>query len=245
MKRFVACLSALLVLPLSAQWSAGIVSIAPTSPYVDIDNDIRVFPVISYEGERLVWRGPSLSYKLSGLQRGKPSWSLTLNLGPNELDAEESSRLSGIEDRDFSILASVRYQHPMDFASFSFSAETDVSGKHDGQRIVVGLERPLFIHAKRKWIVNAGIEAEYLSENYTDYYFGVSAAEQSVSSFMQYSVESVVQPSLTLGGYYQFNANWQFIGSLRWQVLADEIKDSPIVDSPSAVNGFAGVVYAF
>lgn len=245
-------ISALMMLLFSfsvlAQWSAGIATIVPSSPYKGADSEILVIPIVTYEGERLSWRGPSLSYKLTGLKRNEPSFSLTLNLAPNELDSEDSEdsdQLNGIDDRDFSFMAGINYVHPLGFATLESSVETDISGKHDGQRAVVSIERPLFMHEKRKWVVNLGAEAEYLSANYADYYFGVTEAEQNRSQFDAYSVGSVIQPAIKLGGYYQFNKDWMMVGNLRWQALASDIKDSPIVESSTAIDGFIGVVYAF
>ncbi len=94
-------------------------------------------------------------------------------------------------------------------------------------------------------MVNLGFELEYLSADYADYHFGVDSEEQSDSVFSQYQVGSVVQPWVTLGGYYQINKQWNLVANLRWQSLPNDVKDSPIVDGSAAVNGFFGLLYAF
>ena len=230
---------------LLAQWSAGVATIFPSNPYLGTDTEIKVLPIITYEGKRLSWRGPSLAYKLSGLEMGEPSFALSLNLAPNELDTNDSDRLNGIKDRDFSFMLGVNYSHPLDFATVSVSFETDISNKHQGQRAVVGLQRPLLTHPKRKWMINLGAELEYLSADYADYYFGVDADEQNNSVYSQYQVGSVFQPGVTLGGYYQINKHWNMVANLRWQSLPGDVKNSPIVDGSGALNGFFGLLYAF
>jgi outer membrane protein len=77
---------------LMAKWSAGVATIVPSNPYLGTDTEVRVLPIVTYEGERLSWRGPSLSYKLSGFERGEPSFALSLNLAPNQLDTDDSDR---------------------------------------------------------------------------------------------------------------------------------------------------------
>lgn len=245
MKYWVLLLAALFSGTASSQWSAGIASISPTRPYIGSDNDLKFFPIVTYEGERLTWRGPFLSYKLLGTKRNEPSWSLVLNLSPNQLDSEDNKELQGIEDRDFSVLAGVAYTHPFDFATFRVAVETDISGQHDGQRLVLGLQRPIAKHPQRKWLVNVGVEVELLTDNYVDYYFGVSALEEANSGFSRYQAEQVVQPSVTVGGYYQFTSRWMLVSNVSLQMLASDIKESPIVNRSSAVNGFVGVVYTF
>lgn len=246
MKNFaIICFSLLFSSSLLAKWSGGVATIIPSNPYVGTDTEIRVLPIITYEGERLSWRGPSLTYKLTGLERGKPSFALSVNLAPNQLDTDDSNSLQGINDRDFSFMLGASYTHPFDFATASFSLETDISNKHKGQRAVLGFQRPLFVDTKRKWMVNLGLELEYLSDDYANYYFGVDLEEQNNSAYTQYQVGSVMQPGVTLGGYYQINKQWNFVANMRWQALPTDLKNSPIVDGSAAVNGFFGLVYAF
>ena len=202
-------------------------------------------PIVTYEGKRFSWRGPSLAYKLSGFERGEPSFALSLNLAPHQLDTDDSDLLNGINDRKFSFMFVASYTHPFDFATVSFSFETDISNKYQGQRAVAGLQRTLFAHAQRKWIINLGLELEYLSADYANYYFGVDLDERNDSVYSQYQVDSVVQPSLTLGGYYQISKQWNLVANLRWQSLPGDVKNSPTVDGSGAVNGFFGLLYAF
>jgi outer membrane protein len=239
------CFSLLFSPLLLAQWSAGIATIIPSNPYLGTDTEIRVLPIVTYEGKRLSWRGPSLAYKLTGFERGEPSFALSLNLAPNELDTNDSDRLDGINDRDLSFMFGASYTHPFDFSTVSFSLETDISNKHKGHRAVAGLPRTLFAHAKRKWMVTLGAELEYLSDDYADYYFGVDLDEQNNSIFSEYQVGSVLQPGITLGGYYRISKQWNVVANLRWQSLPTDIKNSAIVDGSGAVNGIFGLLYAF
>ncbi len=232
-------------LPAMAQWFAGFATIVPSAPYNGLDTDIMAMPFVSYEGERLTWWGTSLSYRLTELQHDQPSMSITLDLAPNELESDDSDELAGIEDRAYSIMAGVDYGYRFSFGSLDLSVETDVSDTHNGQRAVIAFEHPIITHPKRKWLVSIGVEAEYISRNYADYYFGVSEQEQLNSIYTSYKVDSIIQPSATLGGYYQFNPQWMLVSNLRWQALASEIKESPIVDSSVVVDGFVGVVYVF
>ncbi|MFT6899743.1 MAG: outer membrane protein [Paraglaciecola sp.] len=246
MKNFLLlCCSLLFSSSLLAQWSAGVATIIPSSPYVGVDTQIKILPIVTYEGEQLTWRGPSLTYKLTGLKRGEPSFSLTLNLAPNRLDTDDSDSLNGIKDRDFSFMAGASYRQPFEFATVSLAFETDVTNKHNGQRSVVSLARPLLSGPKRQWMLNLGVELEYLSANYANYYFGVDEEEQNNSDFSQYQVGSLLQPGVSLGGFYKITGQWNVVANARWQALPNEVKDSPIVDGSSALNGFMGVIYSF
>jgi outer membrane protein len=231
--------------PVYAQWSYGIIGIGSLTPYKGLSSESLVIPVASYEGERVIWRGPSIQYKLTGIPRGKPSWRLSLDMAPNELEANESSELMGIEDRDFSLLAGVRYIYPTQYGELSAVLQTDVSNKHSGQRAAINFERVLFQHQERHWALTAGIQMEYLSDRYADYYFGVSAPEAAASNYAEYQVNAVWQGGITFGGYYQFTENWQGIIQTRYLRLADEVTNSPIVTDDYTVDGLMGITYQF
>ncbi|WP_371195875.1 MipA/OmpV family protein [Glaciecola sp. SC05] len=228
-----------------AQWSAGVAGIGSATPYKGLSSESIVIPIVSYEGERVIWRGPSLQYKLSGLKRNQPSLRLSIDLAPNELEAEESIELSGIETRDLSFLAGIRYIHPTEIGEFSAVLQTDITNKHDGIRGAVNFDRVLFSAADRSWALIGGVQVEYLNDRYANYYFGVSEAESIASNFAEYEVDALWQGGLTLGGYYRFAGNWQFTAQTRWLSLATDIKDSPIVDDSSSIDGFVGLTYQF
>lgn len=231
--------------PADAEWSYGVVGIGSLTPYKGLGSESMLIPIASYEGERVIWRGPSIQYKLTGLQRGQPSVRLSLDLAPNELEASESAELSGIQDRDFSLLAGIRYIYPTQYGELSAVFQTDVTHRHSGQRGAINFERVLFQHDKRQWAVTAGIQLEYLSDNYANYYFGVSQGEAAFSNFVEYQADAVWQAGLTLDAYYRFNENWQALIQTRYLRLAGEVINSPIVDDNYTVNGLIGVTYQF
>jgi outer membrane protein len=228
-----------------AQWSYGVMGIGSLTPYKGLSSESLVVPIVAYEGERLIWRGPSVQYKLTGLQRGQPSLRVSLELAPNELQANESNELVGIQDRDLSVLGGVRYIYPTAYGEFSAVFQTDLTNTHSGQRGAMNFEPVLFQDASRQWAVTGGVQLEYLSDDYAHYYFGVSAAEAAVSNFTEYQVDAIWQAGLTLGGYYRFNKNWQGIIQTRYLSLADEVSNSPIVDSKYTIDGLIGVTYRF
>nr|WP_136252740.1 MipA/OmpV family protein [Ningiella ruwaisensis] len=226
-------------------WSAGIAGIGSLTPYRGVSSESLIVPIVAYEGERIIWRGPSFQYKFTGTERGEPSLRLSIELAPNELEASESNELNGIEDRNLSFLAGLRYVYPTAYGQFNAVYQTDITGEHNGQRGALNFERPIFQDPQRRWMINAGVQVEYLSSNYADYYFGISREEAARSIFEEYAVGAVWQGGITLGGYYQFNQDWQVIVSTRFLSLASDIKNSPIVEDDYTIDGFIGVTYQF
>lgn len=229
----------------AGQWSVGPVGIMQASPYVGGESGFMFVPAVAYQGEKLVVRGPFADYFLVGGQPGEMSVALTLGLGPNQLEVDGDARLAGIEDRDSGLLGGVRVDYPVWGGTASFALQTDITSESEGQRAVIGWQKPLFNTDPRKWIFSAGVEVEYTTSDYANFYYGVSNAEAAASEFAAYESGSVVQPSITVGGYYNFDKNWQLIYNMSWQVLASDVEDSPIVDQSGVASGVIGVVYNF
>jgi outer membrane protein len=228
-----------------AQWSAGVATIASSTPYKGLSSESIVVPIVAYEGERLIWRGPALQYKLTGLKRNEPSLRVSVDLAPNALDIDETDELEGIERRSLSFLAGFRYIYPTPIGEFSAVIQNDVSSKHNGQRGALNFQRVLGNAQDRSWVITGGVQVEYLSDKYADYYFGVSQSEANNSIFEEYEVGAVWQAGLRLGGFYRFAENWQITAQSRWLNLADDVRDSPIVDGSNTLDGFLSVTYQF
>lgn len=229
----------------AGQWSLGPVLISQPSPYVGGDSGYLLVPGISYQGERLIVRGPFVDYFLYGNGRSQPSVALTLGLGRNQLDVDGDKKLAGIEDRDSGFLGGIRFDYPFFGGVTSLGIQTDISSKSEGQRLSLGWRKPLFDHNPKKWLLAAGVELEWISNDYANYYFGVTRSEALISSFNQYTVDSVVQPAANIDGYYNLTQKWRFTYNVRYQQLASDVKDSPIVDESGVISGILGLTYAF
>jgi outer membrane protein len=230
---------------MAGQWSAGPVAIVQASPYIGGESGFLLVPAVAYEGEKLKVRGPFVDYFLIDEGREGFAFALTFALGSNELEVDNDPILAGIDDRDSGLLAGVRAEHPFMKGRASLSLQTDITNKSQGQRATVAWSRPFFSPNPRKFIFTAGIELSWESKDYADYYYGISNQESLNSIYNEYKVDSVVQPSLTFGGYYNFTEKWQVIYNLELQMLSSDVKDSPIVDQSSVASGVVGVVYNF
>lgn len=240
----VACLSGFSAFA-SANWSTGILGVGQSNPYIAGEAANNIFPIVAYEGEKLVWRGPFLDYYAIGTSRSDFSLSLNVGLVANELDTDNDSTLEGIQDRDNSFMAGVTFRQAVLRGTLNATLQTDISGEHDGQRALLGWSTPIASHERKKWQLNAGVEVEYLSDKFANHYYGISLQEATVSDFAFYQADAIVQPAITVGGYYSFNQRWRLIGNLRATALASDITDSPIIDSDYLMSAVVGVTYLF
>lgn len=228
-----------------AQWSAGVIGLGQSNPYIGGKTGVDVFPVVAYQGEKLVWRGPFLDYFVMGTSRSDESFSVNIAFAPADFDPDGDVNLIGIEERKNSVMAGFTYNQALWTGTISASLQTELTNRHQGQRATVGWQKAIARHTEFKWQITAGIELEYISADYADYYYGVSATEAANSSFDAYDVGGVVQPQATVGGFYRFAESWQLIANIGLQRLDSKVQDSPIIDADWVADGFVGVVYNF
>ncbi|GEM_PF-4785262 len=229
----------------AGQWAVGPIAILDASPYIGGENGVDVFPGIAYEGEKLKIRGPYVDYFVVGGGREDISLALTLGLGANQLEVNGDEQLVGIQDRDSGVLAGVRIDYPIFNGTGSLAVQTDVTDESNGQRAVISWQRPLFNSNPRKWILAARVQAEWSSDDYANFYYGITPQEALASNFDEYTVGNTLQPSIGIQGFYNFSQNWQVIYSMDYQLLSSEVKDSPIVDESGALSGIVGLAYVF
>ncbi len=230
---------------LAGQWAVGPVALQQASPYEGGDSQLRVFPGVAYLGEKFIFYGPQAAYFFKGTRRSDFNLSVTVALGPNQLDVDNDPRLLGIENRNSGLLAGVRMNSKLLEGKASLALQTDVTGQSGGTRAIAAWEKSLFQSNPAKWNFTAGIQLEWNSQDYVDFYFGVSNEEALASRFDAYEAGSTIMPSVTLGGYYNISKKWQVIYNAQYQLLSSDIKDSPIVDQSAVLTGVIGLFYLF
>ncbi|MED5526756.1 MAG: MipA/OmpV family protein [Pseudomonadota bacterium] len=227
----------------ASRWSAGIGVIQSPSPYIGVDNQNLVFPAVGYEGKDFYLRGPSAGYYLAKDEL----WSLALGLqlGPSRLDPDKSDdqRMKRLDDRKFSVLGGVRATHKAKWGLLEGTLATDVSGRHDGQYAELAYKYPVIRNARFQ--LTPGLGLAYYSDDYADYYYGVSGGESLRSGFAEYHPGSATNSFATLDMNWKFASQWLAVASLRYTWLDDSLSDSPIVDKDHSTSAYLGLVYRF
>jgi outer membrane protein len=85
------------------------------------------------------------------------------------------------------------------------------------------------------------------SEDYNDYYYGVKNSEAlNAIGRRAYSADDDINYRLgAVAVYQQKTSPWMFAGGLRYDMLGDEIDDSPIVSEDDEMTAFIGFAYQF
>lgn len=209
-------------------------------PYRGMDSDVMPFPILRYRGKRFSALGPNLSYLLIGLQ-GPWSFSATLSPAFDGYDADDSSFLDGMDDRDKTVEGGFEVEYDTDIADFSLSYKHDLLNEHDGYQVDVGVRKPWFVG---RFIIAPSVSYNYWSDDRSDYYFGVRAEEATA-----------VRPEYELDGTSNWDAGVFASTDITRRVFAlagagytyydDDIRDSPIVSADGKFRVFVGFGYMF
>jgi len=224
------------------QWSLGAGVGVLNSPYKDYDRDVYPVPVITYEGDDFWFRGLGGGYYLWNDTADK--LSIMAYYDPMHFKPGDSDdwRLKQLDKRKSTMMAGLSYVHNTPYGFLRTSLAGDTLDNSNGYIWDLGW---LYRYTNGGLTLTPGIGVEYTSENYNDYYYGVSRRESNRSGLERYSADDGWNPYLELSASYKFATDWNVYGTGRYARLSDEIKDSPMVDKSWAGAFSVGVTYSF
>ena len=222
--------------------SVGIGAHVWDTGYRSVDAETYPVPAFWLESEHFYVKGFEAGAYLFKTDRQR--LRLGLSYMPLSFDASDSDdrRMKRLDDRDASVFANVGYSLITDYGTLNVELGADVSGKSDGmQGNVSFLKRFAF----GEFGITPQIGAVWTSENFNNYYYGISRAESKHTGLSRYDANSGVSP------YVRLVADWQVTdrislyaeGSVR--ALSEEIKDSPMMEDDIMYGFGCGVSYRF
>lgn len=226
----------------SRPFSAGLGILYKDKPYRGYDSDEKtnLVPVILFEGESFFVRGSSLGWKFidnNGLEFAAIGEYLA-----DGYESSDSDFLRGMDDRDPSLGVGAHVIWNPDALGFKMSAVTDVADNSDGQQV---RGEVFYKYRTGDWMFKPSAGFVWQSEDYNDYYFGVKNSEARIGR-PAYTADDDLNYRLGVVAVYQQKTSpWLFAGGLRYDILGDEITDSPIVSEDEEMTAFIGFAYQF
>ncbi|WP_157982795.1 MipA/OmpV family protein [Aliidiomarina minuta] len=225
-----------------AQWSLGGAVISTDASYKGLDSDTLVVPLVGYEGERFYFRGIEAGYRLNDSRRNRLSAHVTASPFRFRPRENKDPQLSQLDSRNFSAEAGMSYQMLTRYGEVELRGGLDMRG--NGHRFSASYSFPLS-RDPRKWQFGPRVGATYISSEYTDYYYGVSAAEAERTGLNEYSSQDAVNPFYGLGGYYRFGDRLSVLGNYRITKISSKISNSPMAEGSRTTTLFVALSYSF
>jgi outer membrane protein len=215
------------------RWSLGVALSLSDSPYAGEDIRPRPFPLITYNGDRVFWRGLSGGvhvykgdvFTFDAIVSGRFDGFDIKDLGREEL-AANGVNIDHLVDRNDGVDVGVSASWEVRSGEFKVRALADATDTSGGYEVAVDYAYPLQIGKTR---VVPAVGAKWLSKDVANYYYGTLDEEVARGAPLYRPGASVI-PELSVGVYRPIGEKWMFFGSVKYEFLPTEITDSPLMD---------------
>lgn len=216
-----------------SRWAVGVAGAVRSGIYAGEDSYSRAIPFIAYEGERFYLRGPVLGYHLVKRDGFVLDGFVSAQLDAVDADdfgVEELARRgidrALLEDRDDSADAGLAATWKGDAGELVLEFKSDITDTSGGYAADLSYLYPLYLGGA---VITPGIGVTALSSDRADYYYG-TLDEEVARGVVEYRPGSVTIPHVGVSVVKPFAQRWRLLARLDYQVLPDEIQDSPLVD---------------
>ncbi|MFL9583286.1 MipA/OmpV family protein [Stenotrophomonas sp. AB1(2024)] len=224
------------------RWSIGVAASVRQSPYAGEGTRVRPVPLLTYEGERLFWRGltggvhlvQGDTFSLDAVLSGRFDGFDIKDLGRRELLANgvDPARL---DDRDDGLDAGITASWSSRAGEFKLSALADVTDASGGYEIAADYAYAL---TWGRTTVVPGVGVRWMSDDLVNYYHG-TLDEEVARGVPRYQPGSAVVPQVSIAFTRPLGEKWRLMGGVDYKFLPNEITDSPL--SEPDTDGSAGL----
>ncbi|MBD1388024.1 MipA/OmpV family protein [Neiella sp. HB171785] len=217
--------------------AVGLGVAAPSSAYRSYDDSTSAVPLVFFNSKNFYFEGFEAGYKV--IENRSSRLSVILMAGSEEFDAGDSD-IDGLDDRDRSFMAGVRYRYMAKWGIVDAKVAADISDESEGTIARVSYGYPF--HISDRFVVLPRGFVKWMSSDYADYYYGVSEDEGGLAA---YAPGSSLKYGAELLATYEINKKWKVLGGGRVSMLDSDLEDSPMLDDDMESMVFAGVTYSF
>ncbi len=249
MKRFFTLLSLLFSLVHAEDLSLGAGPYFQTQPYNGASAIVVPSPVVFYDNGIFYARWTRVGlyfygHKASGLEGDALSWgfSLTAQPRPNGYAPDDSSALSGLDEKKSSFEGGVAFTLYGKGKYLEMMLMHDLLGYYNGY---IAKAEAGFKYKAGDFTFYPSIIVVYEDADFTDYYYGVNAAEAARTPYPYYQPGGGVRFAVQSYISYPLNKEWSLFFNVRADRLSTQARNSPIVEDSFMYSGLASLLYTF
>ena len=222
-------------------FGVGLGAIAQSNPYRGADAArVQAIPAVTYVGERVQILGPLAQVGLASGKRARLAATARYRLGA--YDEDDSDFLEGMGDRKDSLFGGLAVQGNLPAGlRASVGYEHDVLDRVDGGAARLGVRRGFQFG---RFSVAPGAGLNWLSAELAGHEFGV-AADEARAERPAYRPGDAVNVELGLGMTAEWGGAWRVIANGSVEFLANELRESPLVERGWVSHAFLAATYTF
>ncbi len=219
-------------------YRVGAIGLWHSEVYQATGSEARLLPALYLKTGRWEFNFKELKYYLIDTEKFSLAPILALDL--NGYEADDSSALTGMADRDFSIGLGIAANMKLDLINIGAQIQQDVSDHSGGllADLSLGTSRPL----TRQAIAGIKLGVTYQDGDYSNYYYGVLPNEVRATR-PAYTLNNTINPYLQFNAIYRLNESWSLNSTVIYTQFDSEIENSPIVASENEMTILLGITY--
>ena len=218
----------------------GVATSVDFSAYKGGKNDISVWPIIDYKNDFLYVDGTEAGVYLYQTDRHEIAITAYHNhqsFHPKDSDDEQMKKLKA---RHSTMMAGINYTYQNSWGAIDTQFTADTLNQNKGYSADLAYVGAI---QKKRVTVAPRVGLLWHSNQYNNYYYGVSEQEARQTGFNQYQSKQGLKPYLELNINYQVSPKWDLFFSGRYEQLSHTIKNSPIVDKSNTSSIQLGIKF--
>ncbi len=208
------------------------------------DDKVGVLPFVRYDSDYFYVEGTEAGFYA---YKDDKNWFRT-GVGYEsrhfEPDDANTYTLKALDERKSSANMLLSYMRITPIGGFEIKAGTDMMDRSGGQTASLA-HRSRFTFVDDKLTIYPKFGVNWYSQDYNQYYFGVSQTESVRTGVSAYEAKSSYSPFISISGQYQFSDRIGAFAHARTQWLSSTQKDSPLTDDDMDIGVNAGLTYTF
>ena len=202
------------------------------------DNDTTVLPYVYADKGRFFARVDTFGVKTIPLGAGYLEFAGRVSQDGWKAD---TAALRGLQDRKTPIPLGIGTFQETPYGGIFLNAFVDANKSHGG--LFEAMYAAKFTLGAFSFYPQAGVE--YTTKKYSNYFYGVTAAESAASGYAAYEAGASTAPMLGLAVEVPVADSWKLSLQYRHKWLDSAVKNSPLVSRNSQDTAFVALSYQF
>lgn len=209
-----------------------------------VDDKVSAVPLFLYDNGRIYAEGAE--FGAYPLKNDKHWVRVGVSYDGRQFDPNDAkiATLRHLDERKSSINAHASYMYITPIGGFELKATTDILDKSDGQTLALA-HRSRFHFYGNKLTIYPKFGVTWHSDDYNNYYYGVSSAESVHTGVRQYHAKSGISPFVSVSAKYRLYDKVGIFANQRVEWLSSTQKDSPLTDDNTKATTSIGMTYDF
>ncbi|MBP6626648.1 MAG: MipA/OmpV family protein [Arenimonas sp.] len=227
--------------PGQPRWTFGLLALNRNAPYVGLDEDNYLVPLIRFEGERAYLRGLRGGWRV--YNKGNFELAAIAQARLDGYDPDDSDFLTGMEKRKFSMDVGMTADWRVKgIGNFEAAVVVDALDRSGGSEVSLGWNG---LVRAGQWFVIPGVSGRWQDASMVDYYYGVRA-DEALPGRPAYRPGAAFKPEVSVLVNRSFGSNrrWSFFARAAHEWLPSNVSDSPIVQGDGNTSIFLGLGYS-